>query len=153
MPSLSFSWILWRCSPRTEWYHRITWFPTWLSQLRQLYMADNNRGEEPDPANLRHAGARGRLWYRISLRWTTITWQLENEVRNESLIYDLVFFCCFSVDLFSLFLFQLLWLSHFERSLPAHLPPVNKKLTCGQQHISLNTYFLLKGKWHSVKEQ
>ena len=68
-------------------------------------------------------------------------------------LFTICFVPWFSVDLVSLFRFKILWLSHFERSLPAHLPPVNKKLACGQQHISLNTYFLLKRKWHSVKEQ
>lgn len=101
---LSSSWILWRCSPRPERYHRVSWFPPRLPQLRQLYVADNNRGEKQNPANLRHAGAGGRLWYCISLRWTTVAWQPKNEVRNNSFIYILIFFpapgC--SVSLFSL---------------------------------------------------
>lgn len=103
---LSSSWILWWCSPRTEWYHRVAWVPPRLSQLCQLYMADNNRGEEPNPAHLRHAGAGGRLWYCISIRWSAVAWQLKNEVRNEFLIYHLIFLSCSSVALSSLFLFE-----------------------------------------------
>lgn len=83
-PFSSFSWIMWRRRPRTERHHRVTWLPPRLSQLRQLYLADNNRGEEPDPAHLRHAGAGGRLWYCISLWWSAIAWQLKNEVRSWS---------------------------------------------------------------------
>lgn len=96
--SFSSSWVLWWCSPRSEWHHRVTWFPPWLSQLRQLYMADNNRGEEPNPANLRHFGAGGRLWYCISLWWTALTWQLKNEVSTHSFIFCLMWF---PVPLFS----------------------------------------------------
>lgn len=90
--SFSSSWVLWWCSPRPEWHHRVTWFPPWLSQLRQLYMADNNRGEEPNPANLRHSGAGGRLWYCIGLWWTALTWQLKNEVSTHSFIFCLMWF-------------------------------------------------------------
>lgn len=139
--SLSSSWVLWWCSPRTEWYHRVTGFPPRLSQLRQLYVADYNRGEEPDPANLRHTGAGGRLWYCISLRWTTVAWQLKNEVRNDSFFYPA------PPLLSSLFFFAPLWLTQFDCGLffsSTHLPPLNRNLTFGQQHISLNTYFSLR---------
>lgn len=88
---LSSSWILWWCCPRTQWFHRITWISPWLSQLCQLYMADNNRREEPNPAYLHHAGAGRRLWYCIRLWWSAVAWQLKNEVRKQSLI--IIFSC------------------------------------------------------------
>ena len=99
---LSSSWILWWCRPRPEWYHRVAWFPPRLPQLCQLYMADNNRGAKQNPANLRHAGTGGRLWYCVSLRWTTVAWQPKNEVTNYSFIFSLNSFlapdCSVSLD-------------------------------------------------------
>lgn len=77
---------MWRCGPRPERYHRVSRFPPRLPQLRQLYVADNNRGEEPDPAHLCHAGAGGRLWYCLSLRRSAIAWQPKNEVRADFLL-------------------------------------------------------------------
>lgn len=77
---------MWRCGPRPERYHRVSRFPPRLPQLRQLYVADNNRGEEPDPADLCHAGAGGRLWYCLSLRRSAIAWQPKNEVRADFLL-------------------------------------------------------------------
>lgn len=97
---LSLSWILRRCSPRTEWHHRVTRVPPRLSQLRQLYLADNHGGEEPHPAHLRHAGTGGRLWYCISLWRSAVAWQLKNEVRSRSVVSSLIFF-----------LFETLWWS------------------------------------------
>lgn len=83
---LSCSWIMWRCGPRPERYHRVSRFPTWLPQLRQLHVADNNRGEEPDPAHLCHAGAGRRLWYCLGLRRSAFARQPKNEVRADSLL-------------------------------------------------------------------
>lgn len=134
--SLSFSWILWRCRPRTERHHRVTRVPPWLSQLRQLYLADNNRGEESDPAHLRHAGAGGRLWYCISLWRSAVAWQLKNEVRSRSVICTLIFFIS-----------KPFWCSLL---LPTHH---KKHLTLGQQLFYLNTLFILNWKWHQVKKE
>lgn len=94
---LYFSWIMWWCNPRPERNDRIAWLPPRLSQLRQLYVADNNRGAKQDPAHLRHARTRGRLWYGVCIWWTTFAWELKNEVRIVNSFFVVVV-VIFSVD-------------------------------------------------------
>lgn len=155
---LSPSWILWWCCPRTEWHHRVAWFPPRLSQLRQLYMADNNRGEEPNPANLRHAGAGGRLRYCISLRWTAISWQLKNEVWNDSLINSLFFFLLHCCSLSLAFLFSNLSVSLSVSVAYSLLQALTLWSTSSEHKVDIWTaayffeyLFLLNWKWHSQR--